>query len=61
MRPCGANPLPAVAWADQHHYLSPLAETLIAARARPAALTVWRLFLSDWRQAIGEAQAADPN
>jgi hypothetical protein len=51
----------AAGWADQHHYLSPLAETLIAATATPAALTVCHLFLRDWRQAIGEAQAVDPN
>jgi hypothetical protein len=50
----------AAGWADQHHYLSPLLETLFAATATPAALTVCHLFLRDWHQAISEARSSDP-
>jgi hypothetical protein len=45
--------------ADQHGYLSPSGETLIAAMAAPSALGVCHLFLRDWRQAVDEAHAAN--
>lgn len=55
----GAPLYAAAGWADQHGYLSPLGETLVAAMSGPSALVVCHLFLRDWAQAIGEAHAAN--
>ena len=42
----------AAAWADGHGFLSPVAETLVAISAGPAAcLTAW-IFVREWRSAI---------
>jgi hypothetical protein len=49
----------AVGWADQHNYLSPLAEVLCAAIAAPSALIVCHIFLRDWRYAINKAPKID--
>lgn len=41
-----------VGWADQHGWLSPLGEVLLAAGASPTALFVGHLFFRDWHRAI---------
>ena len=48
----------AAGWADSHGLLSPVAETLIAMSAGPAAcLTAW-IFVREWQRAISSAQAS---
>jgi len=42
-------------WLDQHGYLSPLLETLIAWTPAPSALFVSHIFLHDWQLAVTDS------
>jgi hypothetical protein len=50
----------AAGWADQHGYLSPLMETLVAWAPAPSALIACHIFLRDWNHAISDSHSADP-
>lgn len=45
-----------VGWADQHGWLSPLGEVLLAAGASPTALFVGYLFFRDWHRTLPSAE-----
>jgi len=45
----------AAGWADQHGWLSPLDEVLLAAAGIPASFVAALLFFRDWRRAIAAA------
>lgn len=57
----GAPAFALAGWADQHGWLSPALELLVAAAPVPAALLCVHLFLHDWRRAIGTAVANGTN
>ena len=42
-------------WADQHGFLSPLLETIVAWVAAPSALFACHIFLRDWQRAITDS------
>jgi hypothetical protein len=48
----GAPSYAALGWADQHHLLPPLAQTLLALTGTPVALLVAHVFLRDWQRAV---------
>jgi hypothetical protein len=48
----------AAGWADQHHLLSPLLETLCALIPAPSALFLCHIFLREWRTAIDATHSA---